>query len=184
MINKYDCLIVVIGLNKRLALKFKKIGDKLYAFNFYEPEEKRKLVEINSINGVPVDNFIKKIKANDLYNNKKMKKYGIDTDNELVLDIVDDDKIIHYDVYDLTISDEIFTKPFRLNDNINLNISIDFKNHQTQDNKMLDYASTNIKSLLLPISKVRSFSLVFDVFIILSNICSRFTNNLKYEHLL
>ena len=43
---------------------------------------------------------------------------------------------------------------------------------------------SKIKSLLLPISNVNSFSLFSATFIIFSNICSLFTNSLKYAHLL
>lgn len=150
MIRKYDSIITIIdkSKNKILALKFKKIDNKLYAFNFYEPEEKRNLVEVKSINGVSITDFIDKIEIDDLYNSNKMKQFGIDLENKFILNLIVDEKTFEYDVYDSNSSDEVFTKPFEINKNVDSEITIDFNSNPSQDNTMLNYASTTVKSIL------------------------------------
>lgn len=156
MIERYDSIITVIdkSKNKMLALKFKKIDDILYAFNFYEPEEKRKMVEVKSINSIPVMNFISTIETNDLYNIDKMKQYGINSENNFVLELIVDEETIKYDVYDYNSPDEIFTKPFEINKNVDSEITIDFNSNPSQDNTMLNYASTTAKSILSILSEM------------------------------
>lgn len=150
MIRKYDSIITIIdkSKNKILALKFKKIDNKLYAFNFYEPEEKRNLVEVKSINGVSITDFIDKIEIDDLYNSNKMKQFGIDLENKFILNLIVDEKTFEYDVYDSNSPDEVFTKPFEINKNVDSEITIDFNSNPSQDNTMLNYASTTVKSIL------------------------------------
>ena len=46
---------------------WKVIGNKLFAFDFFLPQENRKLLEVKSINGIHVSNFIAQIEVNDLY---------------------------------------------------------------------------------------------------------------------
>lgn len=174
MITKFDCLITVIDIDKSkmLALKFKIIDNKLYAFNFYNLEEKRKLVEVEKINEVSIIDFVNEIESNDLYVIDKMKSYGIDISNELKLDLLVDGEKIVYDVYDTNSKDEVFTKPHEVNKNINDDIHIYFEKKSTIDNSMLDYASTNIKSLL---TILKNISLSFEDREITSNILESIT---------
>lgn len=150
MIDICDYLIFVINRRKgkMLALDFKIIDGKLYASNYYQPEERRKWIEVKGINGIPVTNFISAIKAEDLYNIDKMKQYGINIKNNCVLELIADGEIIKYDVYDFDSPDEIFTKPFEINKNVDSEIVIDFNSNPSQDNTMLNYASTTVKSIL------------------------------------
>ncbi len=150
MIRRYDNIIIVIdkSKNKMLALKFKKVNGKLYAFNFYEPEEKRKILEVKSINDISVTDFIDSIETDDLYNIDKMKQYGIDLESNFVLELIVDGKTIEYDVYDPSSPDEVFMKNFEVNKNVDANITINFSSNPSQNNVMLNYASTNAKSIL------------------------------------
>ena len=95
MITRYESLITVINFekSKMLALKFKKIDNKLFAFNFYERKENQKLIEVTKINGVLVSSFIKEFDIDDFYDIEKMKTIGIDTTKEFKLELKADEKI-------------------------------------------------------------------------------------------
>ena len=111
-IRRYDSIITIIDSTKRamLALKFKIINNKLYAFNYYLPLENRKMVEVTQINGVSVDTFIKNIDENDFYNIQKMKQVGIDTTNSFICTLTENENQVNFDVFDFADNEDIFYK--------------------------------------------------------------------------
>ncbi len=150
LIKLYDSIICVVDNSKKkmLALKFKIQNNTLFAFNYYNAMENRKLIEVTKINGIPVSSFINEVTELDLYNVEIMHKYNINIENSLVLELSVDDRIIEYDVYNLNSKDEVFEKPFDINKNVDVDMSINITSNQASDNVMLDHASTNVKSLL------------------------------------
>ena len=174
MIRRYDCILTVIdqSKDKMLALKFNIIDGRLYVFNYYDLPEKRKMIEVKSINGISVKSFINEINSDDLYNIDKMKEFGINTEDSFVLDLIVDEKTIEYDVYDYNSPDEIFRKKFAINKNIDSKIVIDFDENSSENNKMLNYASTNIKCIL---SILNSIAVSTDDKKLISNLLNKIT---------
>lgn len=149
LITRYESLITVINFekSKMLALKFKKIDNKLFAFNFYERKENQKLIEVTKINGVLVSSFIKEFDIDDFYDIEKMKTIGIDTTKEFKLELKADEKNIVYNILDENSKDDIFRKDQEINENIKLENPIEYK-QSASENAMLNYASTNTKALM------------------------------------
>lgn len=149
MVNRFNTIITVLDIekNKMMALKFKIIDSKLYVFNFYLKEENRNIIEVSEINGVSVNSFINKINENDIYSIETMKEFGVDTSNQFLLKLIVDDKETEYDILNLDSNDDVFYKQYEINPIIKQEVNINYKTNTT-NNVMLDYASTNIKSLL------------------------------------
>ena len=148
MINRYNNLITVIDRKRMLALKFQIVDNHLYAFNMYEAVENRKTLEVLKINNVEISKIIEHISENDLYDTEELKKYGIDTEKEFILNMIDGDYTIDFDILDLESNDKIFYKKHDINENI-VNEEIQIEDiGSTSSNLMLDYASTNFKALL------------------------------------
>lgn len=150
MIKRYDSIITVIDItkNKMLALAFKIMDGHLYAYNMYVPVENRKMVEVLKINNFEISRIVEHIKEEDLYNVEVLKKYGIDTEKDFILNMTDGNSVIEFNVFDLESQDKVFYKEHDINENIT-NEEIQIENiGSASQNLMLDYASTNFKALL------------------------------------
>ena len=155
IVNRYETLITAVDLkpSKMLALKFKMLSGKLYAYNFYLRDENRKLLEVSAINGVDIDTIIDELDENDFYDIDKMKRFGIDTTDSFLCTFLDEGKEIQFDVLDFD-SDQVFYKAHDINQTItNSNVDIPRETVST-DNIMVDYAGTNIKVLLNALSSM------------------------------
>ena len=147
-IYRFDSIINIFNNKDRLGLKFKIINDKLYAFNFLLKEENRKLLEVSKINGINVSTFLDNIELNDLYSIDKMKKYGVNATNSFILTIIDDGNVFDIDIYSEVSTYNIFYKEYQLNDKLGDLSEIRIESLKS-NNTMLEYASTNVKTLLI-----------------------------------
>ena len=120
MIKRYDSIITVIDItkNKMLALAFKIMDGHLYAYNMYVPVENRKMVEVLKINNFEISRIVEHIKEEDLYNVEVLKKYGIDTEKDFILNMTDGNSVIEFNVFDLESQDKVFYKEHDINENI------------------------------------------------------------------
>lgn len=151
MIRRYDSVITVIDKDKKLALKFKIVDNKLYAYNLYLREENRNMLEVKEINHININSFIDKINENDLYDINRMKLFGIDTSDSLICTFNINDEDIDCDIFND--KDKVFFKEHNKNEKIDNNIEKLEENVST-DNLMLDYASTTSKALLKILSNM------------------------------
>lgn len=149
-IDRYDTIITVVDreVEKMLALKFKLEYGKLYAYNFYLPNENRKMVEISKINGVNISTIINKVTVDDLYDVNKLKSFGIDTSTQFVFTVVDGNKEGNIDIFNPESDISIFYKKHEINSTIPAECKDITLTTNISNNIMLDYASTNVKGLL------------------------------------
>lgn len=112
MIKRYNEVIIIKDQDqkKMLALKFKIIDGALYAYNMHEAMENRKMLKVLEINGVNITELLSKIDENNLCNIEELKKYGIDTEKQFVLSLLNDKSIVHFDVLNLKSNYKIFHK--------------------------------------------------------------------------
>ena len=150
MLERCESVTINIDSEKKekIALKYKIMDGNIYAYNMFLPIENRKMLKVFSINGVNVSDIIDNIKEEELYDINALKKYGIDTTNEYVLELVDFFSIVKFDVLNLESVNKIFCKKHELNPKINTEQNKIESTGTIIDNPMLDYASTNFKVLL------------------------------------
>lgn len=155
MVNRYETIITSVDFakHKMLALKFKLIDGKLFAYNFFLRDENRKMLEVSKINGVDISSIVSKLSENDLYDIEAMKKHGIDTTNSFLCTFIDDHKQVDFDVLDFD-SDEVFFTTHKINEIFTESDIIINEVQQETDNIMIDYANTNAKALLQILSSM------------------------------
>ena len=143
-----DNTATITLFKKTCELKFKIVDGHLYAYNMYEAVENRKMIEVLKINNVEISQIIDKISEEDLYNIDVLKKHGINTEEEFILAMSNGDSVIDFDIFNTESDDKVFYKEHEINENITIE-ELEIENiGNVSQNVMLDYASTNFKSLL------------------------------------
>ncbi len=152
-LERYKYLLALIDSkkNKISIIKFLKKDNKLYMYDFYLPKENQELLEVKSINGIEISSIINKANESDFYDDYQLRQFNIDTSKSYEITFTNGKTI---DLLDENIESNIFYKNHDINEILEMSEDVEIKETEKTNNTMLDYASTNIKSLLIIISKM------------------------------
>ena len=155
-VERYDSITAFINpkTKKISILKYLKENGMLYAYSFLLAKENQKKINIIAINGKKISNKLNDVSETLFYNEDLMiDELGIDTTDKYELTYLEDGQEITIDLLDDNYDFSDFYKTHNINENLDFE-PIEVEESTSTDNVMLEYACTNVKSLLLILTKM------------------------------